>query len=431
MRVLVLGAYGFIGAEIVRALLVEGFEVAGLGRNKALGERLVPEIAWIEGDLRRMVRAPDWSGALSRVDAIVNAAGALQDSARDDLEAVHHRAIAACIEAAEKVGVSKFIQISALGAAPAASTAFMRTKAAGDAAVRASSLEWTVFKPGFVIGANAYGGSALVRMIAAMPLMTPLVAAETRMQTVSIDDVAGAVIVALKGEAPTGRQFDLVEDDAPTLREIVNAFRARMGFAPPIMKPDLPRFLQPVAGFLGDAAGLFGWRSPLRSTSMRVLSEDVVGDGAPWRTVTGRSLKPLAATIRLVSASAQERSFARLQLVLPLMIVLLGVFWIASGAIGLVNLDGARAHLDGVVADPLARLVVIGGSILDIAIGFGVLFRKSSRIAALASVGVAALYLLAGTIISPHLWLDPLGVFMKVIPVMALALAISLLSQER
>ncbi|HXI87667.1 MAG TPA: NAD-dependent epimerase/dehydratase family protein, partial [Parvularculaceae bacterium] len=78
MRVLILGGYGLIGGEILRALAAAGIEIVGLGRNAALGRRLFPGARWIGADLRRLSTPEAWESILTRVDAIVNAAGALQ-----------------------------------------------------------------------------------------------------------------------------------------------------------------------------------------------------------------------------------------------------------------------------------------------------------------------------------------------------------------
>jgi uncharacterized protein YbjT (DUF2867 family) len=95
MRVLVLGGYGLIGREIVRRLTGEGLHVTGFGRSLEKGRAAAPDIDWIVADLAT------WTPELSRFDAIVNAAGALQASAKDDLAAVQERAIVALIEACE------------------------------------------------------------------------------------------------------------------------------------------------------------------------------------------------------------------------------------------------------------------------------------------------------------------------------------------
>jgi uncharacterized protein YbjT (DUF2867 family) len=430
VRVLVLGGYGFIGAEIARVLIREGHEVVGLGRSAPTGARLVPEAKWIGVDMARLLREQDWATHLGGVDAIVNAAGALQDGPRDNLEAIHYRAVVALVAAAARAGVRRIVQISAPGAEGDASTAFMRTKAAGDAAVRASALDWTILKPGLVIGRGAYGGTALLRMLAGFPLATPLVHASARVQTVALDDVAAAVVAVLKGEVASRRDYDLVEDAPHTLRDVVRAFRRQLGFAPARVEPYLPAWIAAPASALGDLAGAFGWRSPFRSTAMKVMSEDVVADPAPWREAGGRRLNSLEETLRDLPGTAQERLFARAQLALPLMIVALALFWIASGAIGWIGVEAGAAMLPS-FGPFWSKAAVIGGAVADVAIGALILNRATSRAALVASVALAGFYLIMGTLLAPHLWADPLGVYVKVIPAMALGVAAALILEPR
>jgi uncharacterized protein YbjT (DUF2867 family) len=430
LRVLVLGGYGFIGLELVRALAVHGHDVIGAGRDPAIGERLFANVAWVRANLSALTTPESWAPTIMGVDVIVNAAGALQDGPRDKLDAVHHRSIAALIAAAERAGVTRFVQISAPGAKPTASTDFLRTKALGDAAVRASALDWIIFKPGLVLGRNAFGGTALLRMLAGFPLAQPLAHGGARLQTVSIDDVADAVLRAVEGGVASRADYDLVEDEANELRVIVKALRRCLGFAPARLEIDVPSFLSALLVVLADIAGQLGWRTSLRSTAMKVIAEDVLGDPAPWRAVIGRSLSPLEKTLALLPSAAQERVYARFQLVLPVIIAALSGFWIASGLLGAVELDRAAALLPQLDVGA-AKSLVLGGAGLDGAVGAMLLWRRTAREGAIASAVVAGLYLILGTVLAPQIWLDPLGAYVKVIPVIVLSLALALMLEQR
>lgn len=431
MKVLILGGYGFLGAAIMRAAMAAGLDCVGLGRSAATGRRLVPEAPWIGADMAALDTAEKWTPHLSEIDAVVNAAGALQDGARDDLDAIHRRSIAALVAAAEKTGVKRFVQISAPGANAGASTAFLRTKATGDAAVRASSLDWVILKPGLVIGRGAYGGTALLRMLAGFPFMTPLIHAKARVQTVALEDVADAIVAALLGEIPMRREFDLVEDASHSLREIVRGFRRRLGFAPARHEPDLPAWAAAPVAVIADIAGALGWRSPLRSTALKVMGENVLADPTAWREATGRGLRSFDESLASIESDAQGRIFARAGLAMPLMIISLGVFWVLSGIVGLIEIERAAAHLYASMSVPTAKALVIAGSLVDILIGAGLLVKITSRAAALASVVVAMSYLVAGTIIEPSLWADPFGALAKIIPLSAMGLAVALMQEER
>lgn len=427
MRVLVLGGYGLIGLSICKALAAAGHEVIGLGRDAARGRRLLPGAAWIGADIARLTGPGDWTAHLEGVDAVVNASGALQDGAKDRLSAVQRDAIAALIAACERAGTGRFIQISAPGAAPDASTAFMRTKGEADAILRASGVGWTIFKPGLVLAETAYGGTALVRTLAAFPLVQPMMHGRARMQTVDVLDVADAVAWSLSPEgtaATRRREFDLVEDEAHALADIVAAFRAWLGFPPARMVIETPAWLGYSAARLADLAGWLGWRSPLRTTSLKVLETDVVGDPEPWRAVRGRPLASLADTLARLVSSKQERRFARTELVLPLLTLTLAGFWIASGAIGLWRLDAAAAIVADRLGEAAARMAVLAGSALDLLIGAALLVRPLFGWALAGAAAVSLSYLALGTVLAPQLWADPLGPFVKIAPALALVAAV-------
>jgi uncharacterized membrane protein YphA (DoxX/SURF4 family) len=117
-------------------------------------------------------------------------------------------------------------------------------------------------------------------------------------------------------------------------------------------------------------------------------------------------------------------------LVLPLIIVTLSAFWIASGAIALFHVPQAAAILDS-FSDDVARAFVIGGACLDIALGAAILIRRFARPAALGMLATTLAYIGASLLWTPELWSDPLGAMLKAIPVAMLSLAAAALLEER
>ena len=431
MKVLLLGAYGFIGRDVARTLTRSGFEVKGLGRSARTARRLVPDIQWASADIATRLQPEDWFPFLSDIDAVVNASGVLQDGARDRVSATQADAIQALIKACETRGVPRFVQISAPDARIDATTAFLRTKGSADAALRSSALTWVILRPGLVIGANARGGSAFLRALAAFPAVQPMVLAGQKVQTVALREVADAVRDVLLDRVPAGRTYDLVEPAAGTLAEVVLRLRGFMGVAEPRALIHLPVVAGTVIARLGDLAGWLGWRPPLRTTALRVLAEGVTGDPSAWRDAGGRTPASLADTLNTLSATAQDRLFARVMLVFPLLVVMLAGFWVMSGVIGFWRWPEAAAVLDGVMPPALARISVWTGAAIDVAIGLGVLWRPTTWRAAWASIAVALGYLGLGSILTPLLWVDPLGPFVKVIPAIGLALAVLASTEDR
>lgn len=227
------------------------------------------------------------------------------------------------------------------------------------------------------------------------------------------------------------QEFDLVAPQAETLQSIVLAFRDWLGFSKPSTIWRLPDWLAGLVSRFADAAGLLGWRSPLRTTTLQVLADDVIADPVPWRRATGRGFKSLSDTLREMPSTRQERVFARTQLVFPVLVVIYAGFWIASGVIGLWQSEAAAGIVTDAIGKFGADLSVMAGSLIDILVGVGLCVRRSFVPACLAAIALCFAYLLAGTILTPTLWADPLGPFVKVAPAAALSLALIAMAEER
>lgn len=430
-KILILGAYGLIGSELTRRLVADGAIVTGLVRSSKTAACVIPNILTIEADIAALTDASSWRGVVAGQDAVINAAGALQSGLKDNLVRLQDQSIRALIAACEEADVSTFVQISAPGAVGDASTAFLRSKARGDAGLRQSTLNWVIFKPGLVISRNAYGGTALLRMLASFPVIQPLVHGDAKIQSVGIDDLGDAVVAALAGKIAMREDYDLVEEEPRTLGDVVAQFRAWLGSPPALFQLNLPRWCAGFVARIADGAGWLGWRSPLRTTALRVMAEDVLGRPQAWRDQTGARLKNLDEILISMPATAQERTFGRVQLLYPIMIMALSIFFLASGVIGLANLDAAKAVLASAVSENFAGIMAAGGAGLDIVLGAAILFRPATRIAVLAMAGVSIAYLAAGSFLTPELWADPLGPLLKILPVIVLSIAAALFTMER
>ncbi|MEP3347350.1 MAG: SDR family oxidoreductase [Litoreibacter sp.] len=430
-NVLILGAYGLIGSAIARHLARAGHRVTGLGRNPATAQKVLPNVPWRIADMAALTSAQDWPAHLSDADVVINCTGALQDGPQDDLEAVHHHALKALSLACAAHDV-QLVQISAIGATLDAATNFMASKARGDAAIKASGCHHQILRPGLVLSDTAYGGTAMLRMLAAVPLIQPLAFADAPIQTVSTTDIARAVEAAVSGQVPNGFEGDLVEPDARPLAEIIASMRHWLGFAKATKTVAIPPVISRGMTKCADALSHLGWRSPLRSNAVRVLQGGVTGDPIPWRALGLAPISSLEETLRAMPARAEDRLSARISLVMPMLVATLSLFWLLSGLIGLAQANTAAEVLQDVGWPyPLAVLSVVFWAIVDIALGLGILIRKHAPKACWAMIAVSLFYLGASTLFTPHLWADPLGPLVKVLPAIALTLVTRITLETR
>jgi uncharacterized protein YbjT (DUF2867 family) len=431
MRILVLGGYGLIGAALTRRLIADGHDVTGLGRKASIGARLIPAADWITADLAQMRTAEEWLPLLSGFDAVVNASGALQTGGRDNVTAVQSTAILALIDACETANLRRFIQISATMATIEADTDFMRSKGEADARLKASKLDWTIFKPGLVIAPGAYGGTALLRMLAALPGFGLMAFGDRRIQSISVTDIAEAVSIAIRSRRLNGVEADLVEAGDHALTDIVVAIRKWLGWPDYAFILNLPRWMTSVTVVLADLAGLLGWRSPLRRNAVKVLDDGISGHAADTNTVLGRPALSLDESLAAMPTTIADRWHAQLSLAFPIVLAGLILFWLTSGLIALFQYPEAARILNDSPVSRFGGWLVAGGIIADMGIAAALAWRRTTALALKSAIGLTIGYMALGSWLTPGLWIDPLGPFVKSTALILLHLMLLPLLEER
>jgi uncharacterized protein YbjT (DUF2867 family) len=430
VRVLLTGATGFIGSAVRARLLAQGHEVIAVARRA--GPRMAqPGLRWVALDMGRAATPEAWEPHLAGVDAAVNCAGVLQDGWGDSTAGVHLAGPAALFAALERAGVRRVVQISAIGIDRAAVTAFSESKAAGDAALMARDLDWVVLRPSVVVGGAAYGGSALLRGLAALPVL-PRLAGAGPLQVVQLDDLVETILFFLRPGAPARLMLEICGPEPLPLEAILATYRQWMGFGQaPLVS--VPHWALEALSLCGDAFGRLGWRSPLRTTARRELARGSTGDPRPWTEVTGIQPASLASALAATPVSVQDRWFARLYFVKPLLLAILSLFCLLTGLIALGPgwTAGLALLLGAGIPTAAAPVLVVASAVADILIGLGIAVRATCKLALRSGLALSAAYLVAGTALAPALWADPLGPFLKVVPVMALMLAALAITDDR
>jgi uncharacterized protein YbjT (DUF2867 family) len=428
MKILVVGATGLVGSAVCTRLATGGHDVIRAvrpGRCPAASAG-----AWVEVDVARAVGPADWLRHLEGIDAVVNCSGALQERMGQSMTGVHARGPRALFRACEQCGVRRIVHFSAIGVNREQPSAFSRTKLSGDMALMETDLDWIMLRPAVILGDAAFGSSALFRGLAALPFL-PLMPSTGKLQVVQLEDVAETVLRLIDKTAPSKLSLEIAGPHQLEFHEIVARYRGWLGW-PPAKHYLLPRPLASLLYRLGDIAGFLGWRPPVRSTAAREIVRGAVGDPTDWTAATG--IRPLSLDNALARrpVSVQERWFAKLYFLKPLIFVLLPLFWISTGIISLTSGFGGGIQLmlaGG--AGKLAAPSVIAGALADIVIGCAIALRRTARWGLCAAVLLSLFYAAAGTAILPELWNEPLGPLTKIWPILVLHLVALAILEER
>ncbi|WP_375158850.1 SDR family oxidoreductase [Bradyrhizobium sp. RDT46] len=423
MRILLVGGTGLIGSAIRARLTAEGHDCILVSRHATARDR-----RHINLDLARATDASTWKNHLAGVDAVINAAGALQGQ---DMQGVHVAGSAALYAACESAGVRRVILFSAIGSNVDALSDYSRSKREGEAALMARDLDWVVLRPSVVVGRSAYGGSALLRGLAALPIL-PVMPDTAAIQPVHLDDVVETVLFFLRPDAPSRVALDLAGPERMDFSDAVALFRSWLRWRP-AYRLRLASWAASAAYRAGDIAQMLGWATPINSTAQAEMRRGATGDPGLWRQVTGLRPRDLGAALAREPASVQERWFARLYALKPLIFGVFGAFWLATGIISLSagwNI-GMSLLREGGLQENIAALTVTAGALADIAIGLAILWRPLSRYGLWAALIISLTYAVIGTLLVPRLWADPLGPMLKIWPVIMLNLVAMAIREDR
>jgi len=203
--VTIYGGSGFIGRYIARRMAKEGWRVRVAVRrpNEALFVRPYGVVGQVEPVFCNIRDDASVRAVMQGADAVVNCVGVLNEVGRNGFDAVQAEGAGRVARIAAELGVGRLVQLSAIGADADSASAYARSKAAGEDAVRRAFPEAVILRPSVVFGAEDQFFNRFAAMTRLGPLL-PVVGAETRFQPVYVDDVAQAAVKAVLGEAAPG-----------------------------------------------------------------------------------------------------------------------------------------------------------------------------------------------------------------------------------
>jgi NADH dehydrogenase len=275
--VTVFGGTGFIGRQVVRALAKRGYRVRAAARNEGTGYRLrmlgdVGQIEVVQANVRNRASV---ERALDGAEAVVNLVAVMHESGRQRFDSLHTEGARTLAEVAAARGVSRFIQISAIGADAASPSSYARTKAEGEAAVREVIPSATVIRPSVVFGPEDAFFNRFGRMAELSPVL-PMVGPDTKFQPVFVGDLAAAIGNAVTDPATAGQTYEVGGPTAYSFRELMEIVKHETGRRSVLLP--IPFALARMIGKVGDVQARL-MTPVLTSDQVLLLQKDNVPAG--------------------------------------------------------------------------------------------------------------------------------------------------------
>ncbi len=273
--VTVFGGSGFIGAQAVRQLAKGGWRIRVAVRNpaKAYAMRLHGDVGQIDIVQANLRNEASLRRALSGAAASVNLVGVLRETGRQGFQALQVMGARNVAAAARAEGVSRVVQMSAIGADAQSESKYARTKAEGEAAVREIYPDAVILRPSIVFGPEDDFFNRFAAMAQISPALPLIGGGHTRFQPVFVGDVGKAVAAAVTLPSAAGQTYELGGPADLTFKQLMELMLAEIGKRRVLLP--LP---WPAAGLMawaGDAAnslaGAVGAALPTPVTADQVI----------------------------------------------------------------------------------------------------------------------------------------------------------------
>src|SRR5713101_5016227 len=229
-RAAILGGNGFIGRYVVKRLAERG-DVLTVGGRRAASAKFL-KLKGDVGQVGLVNMAIDDEALLpafvANNDAVVNLVGILHESGGQLFDRVHHVGPAHLARLAREAGIARFIHISAIGADPRSTSAYARSKAAGEQAVRDAFPTATILRPSIVFGPEDQFFNRFAALAMVSPVLPLIGGGETRFQPVYVGNVADAVVRCLDDPATAGRTYELGGPKVYTFRALMELLLAEI-----------------------------------------------------------------------------------------------------------------------------------------------------------------------------------------------------------
>ncbi|EIJ43705.1 nucleoside-diphosphate-sugar epimerase [Beggiatoa alba B18LD] len=427
MRVFLTGASGFIGQQLVIALLNARHQVIACTRHPARWQAQYPQVQWIACDYTQDHQPDIWLSRLTNVDIVINAVGIIQETAQQSFEALHTRAPIALFQAAEQLGIRRVLQISALGAEAETYTAYQRSKQLADNALWQLDLDPIIVYPSIVVGRGG-GSTSLFSALAALPIIPLIGDGQQRLQPIHITDFTVCILRLIDNWS--GRQrLAFVGCEEVRFSDLLQLLRQWLQL-PPALSLALPLALITPLAKLNNHLKI----GALNRDTLAMLQRGNYADVQPLINATAYTPCPLMQALATQPAVTGDRWQARLWFLRPLLRLSIAFLWIWTGIVSAFLYPTLESYAllaaTGVTGALLAPLALYGSALLDFVLGLATLFAYRLRWVVFVQCGLMLGYTILISYGLSELWLHPFGAISKNLPLLVATLILLVLEER-
>jgi len=396
MKVLIIGATGFIGKAIYNFLKRDNDEVVASSRQDI-------DFSSLQND-KKLVKK------LKGFDVVVNAVGIIAQTKTQSFEQMHTVAPIILFDACQEAGVKKVIHISALGTQEG-TTAYHVSKNRADEYLRALGLDYAILYPSIVYGDDGKS-TALFQALAMLPFLPIVGDGQQVLQPIALEDLLVTVKRAIYSKEKS-IELDLVGAKSMTYEELLKGFRSWLGLKP-TRSVSVPTFGTNLVGKILD-------EPTVSLDNIKMLNEGSSASVEPLKNFLNYTPASMQERLFSVKAHNAQKLYASLYFMRPLLRWVIGFVWIWSGIVSAFLYPQPLAfellHEIGVPVGLDVPLLYFA-SFLDILIG--ILTIVGYRLQTILSLQllVIGVYTLLLTFLAPYHWLHPFGPVLKNLPLM-------------